>query len=106
MATSEEYCAYVLDLLRDVPAVTSRKMMGEYLLYAEGKLFGGIYDDRFLVKNVPAAKARLDREAIPYEGAKPMLLVTHENPAVIAELIGALLPELPDQKPRKKRATN
>ena len=56
MASSEEYLAYVLDLLADVPQVTTRKMMGEYLLYAEGMLFGGVYDDRFLVKPTAAGK--------------------------------------------------
>ena len=71
MTTSKDYLSYVLDLLSDVSDVTYRAMMGEYLLYAEGKLFGGIYDERLLVKDVPAARALLAVEAIPYEGAKP-----------------------------------
>ena len=59
MASSAEDLAYVLELLAGVPDVTTRKMMGEYLLYASGKLFGGVYDDRFLVKATPASQAAL-----------------------------------------------
>lgn len=104
MTTSKDYLAYVLDLLAGVPDITHRAMMGEYLLYAQGRLFGGIYDERLLVKDVPAARAAQLSEAIPYEGAKPMLLVESENPAEVAALVAALLPELPAPKPRKKKA--
>lgn len=69
MASSAEYLEYVLDLLADVPEVTYRKMMGEYLLYASGRLFGGVYDDRFLVKDTEAARAVLSASEVPYEGA-------------------------------------
>ena len=69
MASSEEYLEYVLDLLADVPEVTTRRMMGEYLLYASGKLFGGVYDDRFLVKDTVASRALLSASEVPYEGA-------------------------------------
>lgn len=103
MTTSKDYLAYVLDLLAEVPDVTHRAMMGEYLLYAQGTLFGGIYDERLLVKDVPAARAVLRTEAIPYEGAKPMLLVDSENPTEIADLVVAMLPELPARKPRAKK---
>ena len=101
MASSEEYLEYVLDLLRDVPCVTHKKMMGEYMLYSEGILFGGVYDDRFLLKDVPAARDVFPQEQIPYEGAKPLLLVDSEDPARIALTIEAMLPQLP--KPKKKR---
>ena len=74
--------------------VTYRKMMGEYLLYSHGALFGGIYDDRFLVKPTPAAREACPEEAVPYEGAKPMRLVTIEDPAVLGELVGAVCLEL------------
>lgn len=103
MPTSKDYLAWVLELLAEVPGATHRAMMGEYLLYAEGKLFGGIYDERLLVKDVPAARALLAVEAIPYEGAKPMLLVESENPGEVARLVEAMLPELPTPKPRKSR---
>ena len=101
MASSEEYLKYVLDLLQDVPAVTYRKMMGEYLLYNEGVLFGGIYDNRLLLKDTPATRDAFPQEQIPYDGAKPMLLVDSENPVLIAETVEAMIPELP--KPKKKR---
>ena len=103
MTTSKDYLSYVLDLLSDVSDVTYRAMMGEYLLYAQDRLFGGIYDERLLVKDVPAARALLAVEAIPYEGAKPMLLVESENPGEVARLVEAMLPELPTPKPRKSR---
>ena len=101
MASSPEYLAYVLDLLREVPHVTSRKMMGEYLLYAEGRLFGGIYDDRFLVKDTPATRAILPDTQIPYEGAAPMRLVDMESADGVAELISTMLPELPVPAPKR-----
>ena len=102
MASSADYLDYVLDLLADVPEVTSRKMMGEYLLYASGKLFGGVYDDRFLVKDTPAARAVLSTTEVPYEGASPMLLVDIENKQVIADMVIGMLPELPEPKKRKR----
>ena len=95
MASSTGYLDYVLDLLADVPEVAYRKMMGEYLLYAQGKLFGGIYDDRFLVKDTFASRAVLQIEEIPYDGAAPMLLVDTENAETIASLVLAMLDELP-----------
>ena len=101
MASSAEYLEYVLDMLSDVPEVTSRKMMGEYLLYASGKLFGGIYDDRFLVKDAPAARAVLSISEVPYEGATPMLLVDIENTEVVTDMVLSMLPDLP--APRKRR---
>ena len=100
MASSEEYLDYVLDLLREVPDIAFKKMMGEYMLYSDGILFGGIYDDRFLVKDVPAAREEFSEEQIPYEGAKPMLLVDSENAARVAEIVVAMLPQLP--KPKKR----
>ena len=99
MSSSEEYLEYVLDLLGDGPCVTHRKMMGEDMLYSEGVLFGGVYDDRFLLKDTPAARAAFPQEQIPYDGAKPMLLVDSESPALIADTVAAMLPQLP--KPKK-----
>lgn len=100
MVSSAEYLEFVLDLLRDVPAVTHRKMMGEYLLYSDGVLFGGIYDDRFLIKDTPAARVAFSETEIPYEGSKPMLLVDSEDPVRIAEVVAAMLPGL--QNPEKR----
>jgi hypothetical protein len=101
MASSEEYLEFVLGLLRDVPSVTHRKMMGEYLLYSEGVLFGGVYDDRFLLKDIPAARAVFPLEQTPYEGAKAMLLVDIENPSEIASVIADMIPEVKDPKKRR-----
>ena len=101
MASSEGYLTYVLELLGGVPEVTHRKMMGEYMLYASGKLFGGIYDDRFLVKDIPPARSVLSASELPYEGAQPMLVVDIEDADAVAELVEAMLPELPE--PRRRR---
>ena len=103
MASSAEYLEYVLDLLADVPEVSHRKMMGEYLLYASGKLFGGVYDDRFLVKSTESSRAALGaRRALPYEGAAEMLLVDVEDKAAVRTIVEGMLQELPE--PRKRRA--
>jgi len=100
MASSDEYLEFILDLLRDVPEVTHKKMMGEYLLYSGGVLFGGIYDDRLLLKDMPAARRAFTQEGVPYEGAKTMLLVDSEDPAHIAEVVSAMIAELPKPKLR------
>ena len=100
MASSIEYLEFVLDLLQDVPAVTHRKMMGEYPLYSGGILFGGVYDDRFPLKDTPAARKEFPQLELPYDGAKPMVLVDIEDTAAIAEVIAAMLPELPSPKKR------
>ena len=91
MATSSEYFQYVLELLREVEGITSRRMMGEYLLYKDGVLFGGVYDNRFLIKKTEALSPYGLREQIPYPSAKPMFLVDKENPREIKELIDAAL---------------
>ena len=75
MASTKEYRDYILEQLSLVPNVTCRPMMGEFLLYADGVLFGGIYDDRLLVKITPGNGEFGMSEALPYVGAKPMYLV-------------------------------
>ena len=75
MASTKEYCDFVLEQLSLVPEITCRPMMGEFLLYADGVLFGGIYDDRLLVKITPSNSDFGMSEALPYEGAKKMYLV-------------------------------
>ena len=78
-------------------------MMGEYVLYCQGRIFGGIYDDRLLVKPTPAAKRLMPDAAweLPYEGAKELLLVDRvEDRDFLAELVEAMLPELPAPKRR------
>ncbi|MCH5210833.1 MAG: TfoX/Sxy family protein [Oscillospiraceae bacterium] len=101
MATTKEYADYVMDLLSPLEDISIRKMMGEYLLYYNGKLFGGIYDDRFLVKITPSSSATLTSEEIPYDGAKPMLLVDTEDREFIRELVEKMYSELPQLKKKK-----
>jgi hypothetical protein len=75
MASTKEYRDYILEQLSLVPGITCRPMMGEFLLYADGVLFGGIYDDRLLVKITSGNNSFGMCEALPYEGTKPMYLV-------------------------------
>ena len=103
MASSKDYLDFILDQLSGLDEITYKAMMGEYILYYRGRIFGDIYDDRFLVKPTKSAK-RMMPEAdleLPYEGAKEMLLVDMENRAFLKELIEAMYPELPAPKKRK-----
>ncbi len=75
MASTKEYRDFILEQLSDLPGISCRPMMGEFLLYLDGVLFGGIYDDRMLVKIVPENTEFNMSEAIPYDGAKPMYFV-------------------------------
>ena len=75
MASTKEYRDYILEQLSLVPGITCRPMMGEFLLYADGVLFGGIYDDRLLIKKTDGNAEFGMSEALPYEGTKPMYLV-------------------------------
>ena len=94
MASTPEYLAHVLDLLGRVEGITHREMMGEYLLYARGTLFGGVYDDRFLLKETPASSAALATQCSPYPGAKPMRLVDVEDRDALADLVERVRAEL------------
>jgi len=75
MATTKDYRDFILEQLNILDNITCKSMMGEYLLYYNGLLFGGIYDDRLLVKIVDSNKKYNMQESIPYESAKPMYLV-------------------------------
>ena len=75
MATTKDYRDFILEQLILLDNITCKSMMGEYLLYYNGLLFGGIYDDRLLVKIVDSNKKYNMQESIPYESAKPMYLV-------------------------------
>ncbi len=75
MATKKEYCDFILEQLSLLDNITFKPMMGEYLLYYNGVLFGGIYDNRLLIKKVENNKKYHMKESIPYENAKPMYLV-------------------------------
>ena len=106
MASTEDYLNFVLDQLSGLEGIEYRPMMGEYLLYCRGKLFGGIYDNRFLVKPVKAAVNILKnapRER-PYEGAGKMLMVEDiENRELLCDLVNAMYEELPVPKKKKRK---
>ena len=103
MASSKEYLDFILEQLSELEEITHRAMMGEYVLYYRGRVFGGIYDDRFLVKPTKSAKAMMPdaNMELPYDGAKEMLLVDDvDNKEFLRELVEAMYEELP--APKKK----
>ena len=90
MASTKDYRDFILEQLSELPEISCRPMMGEFLLYLDGVLFGGIYDDRLLVKIVPTNAEFNMPEAIPYDGAKPMYLVEDvDNRERLAEIVNA-----------------
>ena len=106
MSSGKEYLDFILEQLSEAEDVSYRAMMGEYILYYKGKILGGIYDDRFLVKPVKAAVAYMkDIEyAVPYEGAKEMLLVDNvDSKKYLSDLFIAMYDELPTPKQKSKR---
>ena len=104
MASSKDYLAFIMDQLSLLDDVSYRAMMSEYIIYYRGKVIGGIYDDRFLVKDTKAARELMpDAELeLPYEGAKEMLMVDNvDNREFLRELFEAMYPELPNVKKKK-----
>lgn len=112
MATSEEFKNYICECLSsayggEISGFTCRKMMGEYLLYKNGVLFGGIYDDRFLVKKVAANEKYAMRQAIPYVGAKPMFMPEDtEDAATLKNIVEDTYSYLAAQQREKKSRKN
>lgn len=104
MASSREYLEFILDQLSALDGITARAMMGEYIICLNGKIVGGIYDDRFLVKPTKSAEKMMpdaSRE-LPFEGAKEMLLVDNvEDREFMAALISAVAGDLPGPKKRR-----
>lgn len=104
MASTKEYLNYVLEQLSGLEDITYRMMMGEYLLYYKGKLFGGVYDNRLLVKPVESAVSIMPDapSELPYGGAKPMLMVTDiEDREFLKKIVESMYSELP--LPRKRK---
>lgn len=102
MASSKEYLEFILEQLAELDGITYRMMMGEYIIYYQGKIVGGIYDNRFLVKPLQSAKNYMPnaKYELPYAGAKEMLLVEDvDNRAFLTGLFNAMFEELP--KPKK-----
>jgi len=104
MASSKEYLDFILEKLSELDDISYRAMMGEYIIYYRGKIVGGIYDDRFLVKNVKATSELMPDASLelPYEGAKEMLLVDDiDNKVFLKDLLEAMYDELPEPKKKK-----
>ena len=104
MASSKSYLEFIMDQLSGLDGVTWHAMMGEYILYYKGKIVGGIYDDRFLVKPTKSAVSMMPKAAkeLPYEGAKELLLVDDvENRTLLEELLTSMYEELPTPQKRK-----
>ena len=98
MPSTQDYCDFVLDQLSLLSDISTRKMMGEYILYYKGKIFGGIYDNRFLVKPTESAKKIMPDAPleVPYPGGKKMLLVEDiDNKEFLKGLVLALYNDLP-----------
>ena len=105
MPSSREYLDFVLEQLSVAEGVAWKQMMGEYLLYLNGRLIGGVYDNRLLVKPTKGAQALMPDAAyeLPYPGAKPMLLVEDmENRDLLSVLCRVLYDELPETKKKSK----
>ncbi len=106
MASTKDYLEYILEQLGNKEEVTFRAMMGEYILYYKGRIFGGIYDNRFLVKPTETARKMMPHAPaeLPYEGAKEMLLVEDTDDGnFLQELISQMYEELPEPKKRRKK---
>ena len=106
MPSSKAYLNFILDQLSDLDNISYRAMMGEFIIYYRGKIVGGIYDDRLLVKAVPSAIAYMPNASyeLPYEGAKEMLLVEEvDDKTFLTGLFNAMFDELPAPKPKKKK---
>ena len=104
MASSKDYLQFVLEQLSDIEGITYRPMMGEYIIYCKGKIIGGIYDNRFLVKPVKSALKYVKNIyfEMPYKGGKEMLLIDNiDDKDYLCGLIDAMLDELPQPKAKK-----
>ena len=109
MPTSKGYLEYIQDQLSQVEDVTYRAMMGEYIIYYQGKIVGGLYDDQFLVKPTKSAKAMMPRARmeLPYEGAKEMILVDNvDDREFLKELLEEMYAELPETTKRRRKNDN
>ena len=101
MASTKEYLGFVLEQLSELDEVSYRAMMGEYILYYRGRVFGGIYDDRLLLKPVPSAVKLMPNATmeIPYDGAKEMILADDiDNREFLCKLVRSMWEELPEKK--------
>lgn len=105
MASSKEFVNYVLEQLSALEDVSVRPMMGEYVLYHRGKVVGGVYDDRLLLKPTASALALMPaaQRDLPYEGAKEMLVADVDDAALTCRTVEAIATDLPVPKPKRKK---
>ncbi len=107
MASTKAYLDFVLEQLSGLEEISFRPMMGEYVLYCEGKVVGGVYDDRLLLKPTPGTLRLLEEAGLPeerelpYEGAKPLLLADVDRRELLCRMVETVAAELPS--PKKKR---
>lgn len=94
MASSNDYLQFILELFRETRGITYKKMMGEFMLYKDAILFGGIYDNRFLIKKTKSVENLGLKDQIPYPSAKAMLLIDSEDPDEIKELVDLVVKDL------------
>ena len=94
MASSLEYLTYVLELLKEVDNIYYKKMMGEYILYCGPIIFGGVYDNRFLIKKTEYSSSLHLKEVIPYPTSKGMFQMDSEDPDVVKEIVENLVKDL------------
>ena len=97
MASTKDYFEFVLELLRELKGISYKKMMGESILYKDDIIFGGVYDNRFLIKKTDSLEDYCLNEAIPYPSAKPMLVVDSEDPDEVKELVLLVLKDLKEK---------
>lgn len=107
MSTTKEFHDYVIDCLSRAGEVTSKKMMGEYCIYYQGKLIGNICDNRLLLKQTDTSKKLLSdcNLEYPYEGSKTLMYAVEEieRSELIKELLNGMYQELPEPKKRKRK---
>ena len=107
MASSKEFLDFVLEQLSSLRDITYRAMMGEYIIYYRGKIIGGIYDNRLLIKPSPGTKENIPNATmeIPYPGGKPMIMILDiENQELLIKLFNTIYPELPENKHKPKKS--
>ena len=105
MPSAKEYLDFVLEQLSDLSDISYKSMMGEYIIYYQGKIIGGIYDNRLLIKPTKTAKIKMPDSPLeqPYENAKEMLLVENmDNREFLNDLLNSIIDELPAPKKRRK----
>ena len=107
MASTKEYLNFVLEQLAELDGITWRAMMGEYILYRHGKVIGGVYDDRLLLKPTPAALRLMREEGLdtqmecPYEGSKEMILADVDRKELLCRMVQGITEDLPAPKKRR-----